>query len=119
VRRRALLLALLVGGLSAAGATGPAGSVAASHDRPSDRAALAHADLADVPAPSAFSRARDALERDHHDRVIVPAVLGMALLTLAGGWWLARERAARVRRPLLIATRRTRAPPRQFAIVHC
>ncbi len=120
MRRRALLLAFLVGGLAVAGTAGLAGSVAAGNDRPSNRAALARAELADAPAPTAFSRARDAFARDHDDRFNTSAALAVALvLTLAGGWWLARDRAARVRRPLLVATRRTRAPPRQPAIVHC
>ncbi len=120
MRRRALLLAFLVGGLAVAGTAGLAGSVTAGNDRPSNRAALARAELADAPAPTAFSRARDAFARDHGDRFNTSAALAVALvLTLAGGWWLARDRAARVRRPLLVATRRTRAPPRQPAIVHC
>ena len=120
MRRRAILLALLVGGLAAAGTAGLAGSVAASNDHASNRTALARAELSDAPAPTAFSRARDAFARDHDDRFNSSAALAVALvLTLAGGWWLARDRAARVRRPLLVATRRTRAPPRQPAIVHC
>jgi len=120
MRRRALLLALLVGGLAAAGTAGLVGSVVTGNDRPSSHTALARADLADAPAPTAFNRARDALARDHSDRLNTSAALAVFLvLTLAGGWWLARERAARVRRPRLVATRRTRAPPRQPAIVHC
>ena len=120
MRRRALLLALFVGGLAAVGTVGLAGGVTAGTARPSSHPALARAELADAPAPTAFSRARDALARDHRDRLNTSAALAAALvLTLAGGWWLARERAARVRGSRLVATRRTRAPPRQPAIVHC
>ena len=53
MRRRAILLALLVGGLAAAGTVGLAGSVAAGSDHPSSRTALARAELADAPAATA------------------------------------------------------------------
>ena len=120
MRRRALLLAFLVGGLAVAGTAGLAGSVAGGQRPSVEPRRAARAELADAPAPTAFSRARDAFARDHDDRFNTSAALAVALvLTLAGGWWLARERAARVRQPLLVATRRTRAPPRQPAIVHC
>ena len=114
MRRRALLLAFLVGGLARRRhrRSGPEASLRATTVRPNRATALARAELADAPAPTAFSRARDAFARDHDDRFNASAALAVALvLTLAGGWWLARERAARVRQPLLVATRRTRAPP--------
>jgi len=114
MRRRGLLLAFIVGGLvgGLASATGAAIATGAVpwHDAAGTASALARADLADVVAPSAISRGRDLLAREHDGRRDVAAALGMALLlTLSGGWWLARERAARAlhRRPC--TTRRPRA----------
>ena len=119
MRRRALLLAILVGGLAAAGASGLGGGATPWPDPPSNGAAL-RAELADVPAPAAVARVRDVLGRHHDDRRDVPAALAVALLlTLAGGWWVARERAARVRLAAPDSIRRTRAPPRLPSIVHC
>jgi hypothetical protein len=120
MRRRAFLLALLVGGLAAVGAVGLSGSGTPWHDPASTRSALARAELADVPAPTALTRTRDVLGRDADARYGIPAALAVALaITRAGGWWLARERAARVRPLVLVALRRTRAPPRLPSIVHC
>ena len=71
------------------------------------------------PHPPRCRAVRDQLGRDHDVRGDVTAALGIALvLTLSGGWWLARERAARAlhRRPR--TTRRTRAPPMVTATVH-
>ncbi|HEY3669334.1 MAG TPA: hypothetical protein VGN51_00230 [Acidimicrobiia bacterium] len=120
MRRRALLLAFLVAGLaSATGAAIGTGAVP-WHDSPGNATALARGDLADAAAPTALSRVRDQLGRDHDVRRDVAAALGIALiLTLSGGWWLARERAARAlhRRPS--TTRRTRAPPLVPTTVHC
>jgi hypothetical protein len=82
--------------------------------------ALARADVADVPASSALSRARDGIDRDHDTRREVATTLGVALvLTLAGAWWLARERTARFLHALPLAIRRTRAPPGMPATLHC
>jgi hypothetical protein len=124
MRRRGLLLAFIVGGLvgGLATATGAAIGTGAvhGHDSAGTARALARADLADVVAPSAISRGRDLLAREHDVRRDVAAALGIALLlTLGGGWWLARDRAARVlhRRPC--TTRRPRAPPLVPATVHC
>ena len=120
MRRRALLLAFLVGGLAVAGTAGLAAKrrgAATTVRRTAPRSA--RAELADAPAPTAFSRARDAFARDHDDRFnAVRRPRGRPRAhRWRGGWWLAHERAARVRPPLLVATRRTRAPPRQPAIV--
>ena len=120
MRRRALLLAFIVGGLASATGAAISTGVVPWHDAPGSATALARADLADVAAPTAISRARDHLGRDHDTRRDVAAALGIALvLTLSGGWWLARERAARSlhRRPC--TTRRTRAPPLVPATIHC
>ncbi len=119
MRRRALLFVVLAGGL--AGATGAAIGTGAVpwHDSPGTTA-LARADLADVATPGAASRARDHLGRDHDVRRDVAAALGIGLiLTMSGGFWFARERAAHAlhRRPRAIP--RTRAPPLVPAIVHC
>ena len=112
MRRRLLLVALLAGGLAAAGAAAFGNATTSSLDARGSATALARAELADVPAPSALSRARDGLGREHDSRRDLAAALGVALvLTLAGGWWLARERAARVRHARPLAIRRTRAPP--------
>jgi len=119
VRRRILLLLLLVIGL--AGATGAAigTGVLSAHDVSGSATALARADFADVAAPTALSRVRDQLGRDHDTRGDVTAALGIALvLTLSGGWWLARQRAARALHRRICTTRRTRAPPMVTAIVH-
>jgi uncharacterized membrane protein YfcA len=120
MRRRAFLLVFVVGGL--AGATGAAIGTGATpwHDSPGTATALARADLADVAAPSAISRARDHLGRDHDVRHDVAAALGLALvLSLSGGWWLARQRAAGALPSRPRTTRRSRAPPLVPAIVHC
>jgi hypothetical protein len=118
MRRRALLLALAVAGLAAAGAAGLGGGVARWHDAPSTATALDRAALADAPASTALPRVRDALARNHDHRGDVPTALAVtSVLALAGGWWLARDRAARVRPTTVHAIRRTRAPPRLPAIV--
>jgi hypothetical protein len=119
VRRRALLLALLVAALAAIGAVGSSSGATPWHDPGSARRALARGELADVPAPTALTRSRDVLGRDL-DGYGVPAALAVAfVLTLAGGWWLARERAARVLASVLVTRRRPRAPPRLPSVVHC
>jgi hypothetical protein len=124
VSRRVLLLRVLIlGGLVAglAGATGAAigTGVVSAHDASGTATALARADFADVAAPTALSRVRDQLGRDHDTRGDVTAALGIALvLTLSGGWWLARERAARAVHRRTCTTRRTRAPPMVTATVH-
>ena len=110
MRRRALLLAFLVGGLAVAGTAGLAGSVAAGNDRPSSRTALARAELADAPAPTAFSRARDAFARDHDDRLNVSAALAVALVLTLRRRLVARTRARRPRPPA--PARRHPAHPR-------
>jgi hypothetical protein len=118
MRRRALLLAILVGGIATAGAVAIGGGATPWPDPPPTGAAL-HAELADVPAPPAVARARDALGHDQDGKRDVPAALTVALvLTLAGGWWLARERAAHVRDATRVWNRRTRAPPGLPTIVH-
>jgi hypothetical protein len=120
VRRRLALLTLLAGALVAAGGAALVSRAAAEHDVVTPATALARAELADVPAPVALTRVRDTLARDHDARRDVAVALGVALvLTLAGGWWLARERTARVHLAHPLATPRTRAPPRLPAIVHC
>jgi hypothetical protein len=120
MRRRLLLLALLAGGLTTAGGAALGNAAASGHDARFPTTALARAELADVPAPTALSRARDGLGREHDTRRDVTAALGVALvLTLAGGWWLARERAARVRHALPLTIRRTRAPPGMPHTVRC
>ena len=104
-----------------AGATGAAigSGVVSTHDASGTATALARADFADVAAPSALSRVRDQLGRDHDVRGDVTAALGIALvLTLSGGWWLARGRAARALHRRIRTTRRTRAPPMVTATVH-
>jgi hypothetical protein len=118
VRRRVLLLFLVVGLASATGAAIGTG-VLSANDASGSATALARADFADVAAPSALSRVRDQLGRDHDARGDVTAALGIALvLTLSGGWWLARERAARALHRRTCTTRRTRAPPMVTATVH-
>ena len=120
MRRPLLLLAVVVGALAAAGGAAFGSSVSSGHHATVAGPALARADVADVPAPTALSRTRDGLGRDHDTRRDVTAALGVALtLTLAGGWWLARERTARVRHAPPLATRRTRAPPGMPATLHC
>ena len=119
VRRRVLLLLFVVVGLASATGAAIGTGVASGHDASGTATALARADFADVAAPTALSRVRDQLGRDHDVRGDVTAALGIALaLTLSGGWWLTRERAARAlhRRPS--TTRRTRAPPMVTATVH-
>ena len=120
MRRRLLLLVLLAGGLATAGDATLSATAGSGPSGPVPATSFARAELADVPAPTALSRVRDGLGRDHDTRRDVAAALGVALvLTLAGGWWLTRERAARVRHPRLLATRRTRAPPGMPATLHC
>jgi hypothetical protein len=120
MRRRALLLVVLVGGLACATGAAIGTGMVPGHGSPGATTALARVELADVAAPSATSRGRDHLGRDHDVRREVATALGIALiLALTGGWWLARERAARAlhRRPG--TNRRTRAPPLVPATVHC
>jgi uncharacterized membrane protein YfcA len=110
---------MLAGALASATGAAIGTGVVPGHDSPGTATALARADLVDVAAPSATSRGRDHLARDHDVRRDVAAALGIALILSLSGWWLARERAARVfhRRPG--TTRRTRAPPLVPATVHC
>jgi hypothetical protein len=120
MRRRALLLAFLAGALAVAGGATLGADATPRNGMPLPTTALARAELADVPTPTALSRSRDDLGREQDTRrdVAVALALGLALI-LAAGWWLARERAARSHRPLPLAARRTRAPPRSPSIVHC
>lgn len=120
MRRRALLFALVTGGLAAAGATafGPAGTP--WRGSPANVAVLARAELAEMPTTASLSRVRDDFGRAHGARGDVAVAFGVALaLTLAAGWWIARERVARVHHARVLAARRTRAPPSRLAIVHC
>jgi len=120
MRRRALLLVVLVGGLAAVGGATLGSSTSHGRDLTARVAALARADVAEALAPAALSRDGAGLGRDHDARRDVAAAVGIALvLSLAGGWWLARERAARVRHVRPLAIRRTRAPPWTPATVHC
>lgn len=120
MRRRALLLALVAGGL-AAGAGVAFGAPPALEHAHARTAAFARSELADVPAPSATTRGRDALERDHDVRHGVVAVLAIALAAvLAGGTFLRRERDVLARRSRAAGRRRPRAPPiRMPMTVHC
>jgi hypothetical protein len=120
MRRRALLLALVAGGLTAGASVALAVPRVLDRDVVARTAALARADLADVPAPSALARARDGIERGHEVHRDVAAVLTVVLAALlAGGWHLARSRVAAMRRSLALATRQPRAPPRMPRPVHC
>jgi hypothetical protein len=120
MRRRTLLLVVLAGGLAAAGGAAFGTGAATGHESPAHVVAQARSDLADIPAPSVLSRARDGAARDHDARRDVAAALGIAFaILLTGGWWLARERDARVRCSRRYASWRTRAPPVVPAIVHC
>ena len=112
MRRRVLLLALLAGGLATASGAALVEHAAPGHDLVAPATAFARTEITDVTAPTAFSRARDALGREHDARRDVAVALGVALvLTLGGGWWLARERAGRVHTLRWTALLRTRAPP--------
>src|SRR5215204_3244932 len=94
MRRRLLALALLAGGLATAGGATLDNAAAWGHDAHVAATALARAELADVPAPTALARARDGLGREHDTRRDVTTALGVALvLTLAGAG--ARARASR------------------------
>ncbi len=120
MRRRAPLLAFLAGALVFAGGLALGSHAVVDHDTPLPTTALARAELADVPAPSALSRTRDDLGRDQDLRRDAAVTIAIGLtLTLAAGWWLARERRTRSHRALPFAILRTRAPPRMPAIVHC
>jgi hypothetical protein len=120
MRRRALLFALLAGGLAAAGGVALGGGALAWHGAPRSPAAVSRAELADVPAPASTSRTRDDAGREHDTGHGVAAGVSLALaLVLAGGWWLTRERAALVRDSARLAILRTRAPPRVPSTVHC
>jgi hypothetical protein len=120
MRRRALLVVLLAGAFAAAGGIALGSPPASSHDAPASPAAIGRADVADGPTPSALARTFEGLSRDHDTRGDVAVAIGIALaLALAGGWWLARERAARHIWSELRAVRRTRAPPWTPATVHC
>jgi hypothetical protein len=120
MRRRLLLVALLAGGLAIAGGVALGAPPASVLHAPTPATALGRADVADVPAPTVLTRVRDSFGRQHDVRRDVAATLGIALvLTLAGGWWLARERAARVRHVRPLSIRRTRAPPWMPANVNC
>ncbi len=120
MRRRALLLALVAGGL-AAGAGATLGAPRTLDREVAARtAAMARAALADVPTASAFTRSRDAVDRGHDTHRDVAAVLAVVLAALlGGGWCLVRERGAAARRVLALATRQPRAPPRVPIAVHC
>jgi hypothetical protein len=118
--RRRFLLALVAGGLAIAGGVALADQAAPSPDPGGSATSLDRAQLSDVPAPTALSRVRDGLGHGHDARRDLVAALGAALLlTLAGGWWLTRERAARVHLRRSLATPRTRAPPWMPTTVHC
>jgi hypothetical protein len=119
MRRRALLLVLLVGGLACATGAALGTGVVSGHRTSGNATAFARADLPDVPALTALSRVRDLIGRDHEARRDLAAALGIALvLLLSGVWWLARERAAGVPRRRLGTTRHTRAPPLVAATVY-
>jgi hypothetical protein len=120
MRRRAVLLVVAAGALAAVGGAALSRAAVPGRDAPPSVAALARAELADVPAPSAIAGARDGIGRDHDVRRDVAVALAASLaLTLAGAWWLGRERTARMRLPRPCTARRTRAPPRMPATVHC
>jgi hypothetical protein len=120
MHRRLLLVALLAGGLATAGGAALGNAATSGHDAHVPATALARAEIADVAVPTALSRVRDGFGRDHDARRDVAVALGVALvLTLAGGWWLARDRAARIRHVRPLTIRRTRAPPGMPVIVHC
>jgi hypothetical protein len=120
VLRRALLVALVAGGLATAvgalfGASAPLG-----RDVVARTAVLARGELADAPVPSLAARARDALERGHDVRHHVVASLAMVLAAaLAGGWWIARERGATEHHARARLTSRPRGPPGVPATDHC
>jgi hypothetical protein len=120
MRRRALLFALLAGGLVVAGGVALGSDATAWHGTPTTPAAIARAELVDVAPPAVASRARDHEGRTHDAARGVAVGLAVALaLTLAGGWWLIRERAGHLRHARLVARRRTRAPPGLPVTVHC
>ena len=120
MRRRALLLALVAGGL-AAGASVAFGAPPALERVSAHTAASARSELADVPASTVVTRGRDALGRDHDVRRGADAVLAAALaLVLAGGVFLRRERDALARLALAAGGHRPRAPPFGMPMtVHC
>jgi hypothetical protein len=120
MRLRALLLVLLAGGFTAAGAVTVDVGAVPGHDTVERTIALARADLADVPAPSALSRTRDGAEHQHDTRRDVAVALFLAFgLSLLGGWWITRSTFPATRPRLVSARRRTRAPPVVPITVHC
>jgi hypothetical protein len=120
MRRRALLVALLAGGLVASAGVALGSGALEGHGTPTTPAAIARAELNDAAAPAAFSRARDHEGREHHAAhdVLVGLAIALALVS-AGGWWLLRARARRDRGAVPVASWRTRAPPGLPVIVHC
>lgn len=125
MRRRALLLALLlfflVASAAAAGASvlGAGGGTTPGPDQPPAHAsALGHHVLADLPTPATALRLRDTLERDRDARRDIAVLATALVLSLVAGWLLS-ERAARICHAPPLPNRRTRAPPRHPAIVHC
>jgi hypothetical protein len=120
MRRRALLFALAAGGFAAVGGAAAGVGAIASHDPSESAIALTRTELADVPAPTVFARARDTLGRERdvqHDAAVALAIT--TALTLAGGWWLARQGTAHIGNTLAVARPRPRAPPvRVPTVVH-
>lgn len=119
MRRRALLLVFLAGGLVAASAAAYSGGALPWRNASAPLSAIARSDLADAPAPVSLDAARDALARHHDTRRDVAGAIGVVLaLALGGGWWLTGDRNSRASVLRVRSTRRTRAPPRRVTIVH-
>jgi len=114
--RRALLLVLLAGGLAGLGAAAGPGN-ASWRDPGATTTALGRAEATDVPAPSALTRGRERLEREHGTRGVIVVFSVAAALALAGAWWLRRARSGRLAWTFDVAGPRTRAPPVMTDIV--